>query len=235
MTRVNNKPIGRLSGRDFAVLHHVLRYRLTTIAALCRTVLPGLSANAAGKIVNRLCAAGYLQKYDMVHPGKYYVLGDQGVRLLGAGGHRTVSLGPQSLPTEYAVLAYATLGQHQRRRLTSDEVSLRCPGLKRSLADAPHCEDPTRGVLELVRVDLGGPVDHVVRKCHRDLVRRYRFPHFARLVTQGEFRLAVITTTSAKAAAIRQSLDRRDWPGGLMIHFSVIPELLTIMTSHSNA
>ena len=58
MTRVNYESIRRLSCRDLAILDHVARYRLTTIDVLCRTVQQGLSANAAGKIVNRLCQGG---------------------------------------------------------------------------------------------------------------------------------------------------------------------------------
>lgn len=235
MTSVKYKPFARLSRRDCAVLSHVARNRLTTVEVLSHTVLQGLSSNGAAKILNRLCGAGYLQKYELVHPGKYYVLSDQGARLLGMSSHRTNSLGPQSLPTEYGVLAYANLGRQQRRRLTAGEVLQRCPGLTRSLAEATHCEDLTHGVLELVRVDLGGPADHVGRKCQRDMLRRYRFRSLAELLAQGRFRLVVITATSTKAAAIRRSFDGRDWPGSLLVHFSVIPQLLTLTARQSNA
>ena len=225
----------RLTVRDRQILEHVGRYRLTTADVLRHAVLTGLSRNAVTKIVTRLCDGNYIQKYTLLHPTQYFVLGAVGANVLGLGLHRAAPLGPQSLPMEYAVLLYATLGKHPRTRLTKAEVLSRCPWLGPALADAPHCADEQHGVLELVRVDLGGPADHVARKCVADLTERRRLRDFSPLLAQGRFRLVIITATKEKVTAVRQALDRHDWPDGLLIHFSVISQLLSLSVSRNHA
>ena len=129
MSFLPKKTKPRLRGRHRKVLEHVARYRMTIVEALCRTVLPGLSPNAVSKIVNRLCRSGHLKKYTLLHPVKYFVLDKVGVNLLGAAmrAKGTTPLGPQSLPTEYAILVYATLGKRPRKRQTTAEVLAQCP------------------------------------------------------------------------------------------------------------
>ena len=99
-----------------------------------------------------------------------------------------------------------------------------------ALLAAPHCPNEADGTVELVRVDLGGPPDHVARKCANDLRKRCQFREFSAMVADGTFRLVVITGTSQKSAALRCSLDRHEWPKGLRIHMSVVPELLNLTT-----
>jgi hypothetical protein len=225
----------RLSARDRKILDHVARHRLTTIAVLRRTVLGGLSRNAANKVVNRLCESCYLQKCTLLHPIRYFVLGEAGAKSLGITPHRTISLGPQSLPTEYALLVYTNIGKHSRKRLTKQEVLECCPWLPLSLADAPHCSDESNTTLELLRVDLGGPADHVARRCFADIAARLRLREFVAFLREGRFRVVVLTGTKEKAAAIRQALDRHDWPTGLMFHFTVVSDLLSLTASRNHA
>ena len=224
-----------ITARLRPIIEHVGRYRLTTLEVLGRVVLPGTSRNALSKVVNRLCVAGLLAKFPLIHPTHYFVLGQAAAHILGAGEHRSVPLGPQSLPIEYAVLIYATLGQLPRIRQTNAEILARCPWLPVSFTTAPHCFDDRNQVLELVRVDLGGPADHVARKCAADLICRRRFPEFAPLVAQQRFRLVVITATPEKAAAVQQALDRHDWPVGLLMHLSIVPRLFTLLASAPHA
>ena len=112
----------RLKPRDQQVLQHVARYRLTTSEIVRRAVLIELSHNAVTKLMNRCCESDYLHKYTLVHPTRYYVLGAAGAYLLGLGEHRVVSLGPQALPVDYAIVVYALLGKQPRQRLTRAEI-----------------------------------------------------------------------------------------------------------------
>ncbi len=225
----------RITGRQRSIIEHVGRYRLTTLEVLGRVILPGTSRNALSKIVNRLCLAGLLVKYPLVHPTHYFVLGQAAAHLFGAGEHRAVPLGPQSLPIEYAVLVYATLSQQPRIRQTTAEILARWPWLLVGLTNSPHCFDERNQVLELVRVDLGGPADYVARKCAADVTCRRQFAEFAPLVAQQRFRLVVVTATPEKAVAVQQALDRHDWPVGLLMHLSIVPRLLTLLASHPHA
>ncbi len=216
-------------------MDHVARFRLTTIAALRRTALMGLSRGAVSKVVTRLCHGEYLESYPLSHPARYYVLGSEGIRALGLPGHRSQPLGPQSLPIEFAALAYATLGKRLRQRLRTNEVQTRCPWLPTNCAAAIHCYDEQENILELLRVDLGGPPDHVARKCLADINTRRKYAEFSDLSRRGKFRLVVITSTPAKGTALRQSLDRHDWPVDVPIHFSIISDLLSLTARKHNA
>lgn len=220
--------------RDRLILEHVARYRLTTIKAIQRVVLPGMSRNAIDKITNRLCDAGLLRKHILLYPMKYFVLGEVSVRNMGLGAHRATPLGSQSLPQEFALLAFATLGPQQHLRLNAAEVKKRCPWVPLSLTVPPHCIDQAN-VLELVRVDLGGSADHVARKCAADLTERSRIREFLSVIAAGQFRLVVITSTQGKVEAIQRALNHHLWPSGLLIHFTVVPQLLSLGAKAKNA
>jgi hypothetical protein len=235
MTNNKHKVGRRLSARDRKIIGHVARHRLTTIAVLRRTVLAGLSRNAANKVVSRLCDAGLLLKHTLLYPVRYFVLGEVGTRSLGINSHRAISLGPQSLPTEYALLVYTNVGKQPRRRLTKQEVLDRCPWLPHTLAAAPHCSDEANATLELLRVDLGGPADHVARRCYADIAARLRVRDFMTFVRERRFRIVVLTATKEKVTAIRQALDRHEWPTGLMFHFTVVSDLLSLTASRHHA
>lgn len=224
-----------LTHRDRQVLEHVARYRMATTTTLRQGLFPKLSANAVGKIANRLCRAGFLAKYPLVHPSPYFVLGSRGANVLGLGSHRTTPLGPQALPIDYALLLYCVLGQQHRHRLLSQELLELCPWLPSPLVAVPHCLDPHKQVLELVRVDLGGPADHVARRAVQEIAARRRIPEFFAMLAEGRFRLVVITATKNKSQALRSALQQHDWPAGMQVHFSVVPQLLRfiVRTSHS--
>ena len=234
MNSAEKKPRHNPGDRDRLILEHVTRYRLTTLEVIRRVVLRGITRNAVSKIANRLCDTGMLQKHTLQYPTNYFVLGEHAVRSFGVGIHRARPLGSQSLPQEFALLAFATLGERQHLRLNTAEVKRRCEWMALAHAAAPHCLDEAN-VLELVRVDLGGPADHVARKCAADLTERSRTSEFLSIVAARQFRLVVITSTTGKVAAIQRALNLHPWPSGLLIHFSVVPQLLSLGTSANHA
>jgi hypothetical protein len=54
-------------------------------------------------------------------------------------------------------------------------------------------------------------------------------------VAARRFRLVVVTATKEKAAAIRQALDQHEAPHGLQLHFSILPDLLSLAMRRSDA
>jgi len=225
----------RLSTRDRYILEDVARYRLTTNEVLHTRFFRGQQSNAVTKVTARLCRLDYLRQFPLYHPRTYFTLGAHGAALLGLPENRAVPLGSQSLPTEYAVLAFATLGRTHHVRLTQNELAARYPDLKPGLLEQPHCLDETGTTLELVRVDLGGRPDHVARKCAADIRARATVEPFVRLLRGQQFRLVVVTCTCEKAAAIRGALNSRVWPDGLLIHLAVVPELVHLTRSLHHA
>jgi hypothetical protein len=235
MPNDNKIPDIRLSPRDRQILEHVHRHRLTTVAVLRHRLLGGLSTNAIAKITRRLCRANYLQSFVLCHPTRYFVIGDVGAQVMGVGRHRVEPLGPQSLPQEYGALIYATFSKQSRLRLTKQEIRQHCPWMPRRMFEATFCSNLVSKTLELIRVDLGGPVDHVARKCVADINELRCSPQFQPFLSESQFRLVVITATREKSISLRQALDRHDWPTGLAIHFSILPELLTLSRSSRHA
>jgi hypothetical protein len=210
--------------RDRRILDQAARYRLTTVAVVRATLLPDVQPNAVTKVLARLVRDGCLQSFPLVGSRTYFVLSRSAARLCGVGEDRAAPLGPQALPTEAAVLEYCLSGPRRRHRLTGRELADRLPWLPARLRASPYAVDAD-GSLELIRVDLGGPADHVARKCRVDVVRRLAVPEGERLVQAGRLRLVVLTPTAAKADAIRQSLAARELPDTLAVHLAVVPDL----------
>lgn len=225
------RPIrSRDKNRDRAILEHVARFRIGTAESLNATLLRSQSKNAIRKVLRRLCQEDWLQKLTLQHPRTYVILGDRGIRQLGLGLHRAEPPGPQALPQDYAILSYATLGKAQRMRLTPDEVSSKWPWLPKPLAKAPHCVDGST-TLELIRVDLGGPADHVARKAFQDIQKRNRFREFTDLLKSGLFRLVILTSSAGKSTAIRRACERHEWPDHFALHVVVVPQILAVRSS----
>lgn len=217
--------------RQRRIIEHVLRHRISTNAAIRRHVCPQLTPNAVSKLTAAFCRNGVLACHPLFPPLVYFTLGKQAAAERGLPLRRTLPLGPQALPIEYGVLAYAALGSGNHLRLTSDELQRLLPGVPGSLLDAPYSLDengtPTP-VLELIRVDLGGSADHVARKCAADLRLRKTEPAFGAWIKEARLRLVIVTGAPDKAAAIRTAVNQHLWPDGLPIHFAVVPQLLRL-------
>jgi hypothetical protein len=221
--------------RDRRILEHVARYRLSTNDVLRKLFFSARRPNAVTKVTARLCRAGLLSKFVLYHPRLYFTVGPQATQRLGLPQRRSAPLGPQSLPTEYAVLAYATRSQKVHPRLSAAELRQQYAWLPVALREFPYCldRDMDPPALELVRVDLGGKPDHVARKCHADLQHRRPLPEFERLLHDQRFHLVVVTGTAEKAAAIRTAIETHVWPDGLQIRLVVISDLL-LLTARTN-
>ncbi len=228
--------VRRLSGRDREILEHVVRYRLTTKETLHRLFFNENEPNAAIKVANRLCDEGWLRKFSLLYPRQYLVAGTRTVQSFGLPTARSLPLGPQALPTEYAILHYSAAAENVER-LKRREVSARFDWYRDEWAATAHCvrTTDTADVLELVRVDLGGPADHVARKCVADFATRNQSPVFQHAIENALFRLVVITATADKAAATQLSLHGHLWPDGISFHLAVVPELLPLLPGGCDA
>jgi hypothetical protein len=236
MKHRSKKPTRPIPDRDRMILDHVVRYRLTVNQVLQKLFFPDNDQSAVSKVTGRLCRAERLAKFKLHHPRVYFTLAAAEAQNRGLSNTRAQPLGPQSLPTEYAVLAYATLGSVQHRRLAASELEQSWPWLPPETLDSPHCIDESAGhpVLEMIRVDLGGKPDHVARKCYADIQARRSATPFESFVRQGRFRLVVVAGTREKAAAIQAAIAQHVWPDGLQVHLVVIPELLLLTASSNN-
>ncbi|MCA9078703.1 MAG: hypothetical protein KDA93_27005 [Planctomycetaceae bacterium] len=163
-----------MTNRDQTIIDLTHRYRIGTNAAYQKLAFNGQSLNAVAKVTARLCRQRLLQRYPLIPPEDYFTLGPRSAKQLGLAPRRTEPLGPQALPIDYAVLLYATHGD--RTRLIPEELRQAAMWKPQELTHAPYCKT-AQGILELVRVDLGGrhnmsprrrlPIVHVGWKCLR--------------------------------------------------------------------
>lgn len=211
-----------MTNRDQTIIDLTNRYRIGTNAAYRRLAFDGQSMNAVTKVTARLCRQGLLQRYPLIPPEDYFTLGPRSVRQLGLSQKRTEPLGPQSLPIDYAVLLYATNGD--RTRLVPAELKQAAAWMPKKLTHVPHCKT-SKGILELIRVDLGGSPQHVAKKSAADCSRRMEVPEFQKLVATDRFQLVVLTTTSSKARLIRQAMESMPWTHDIRLHLAMIPRL----------
>jgi hypothetical protein len=191
----------------------------------------GQGPTAAVKVISRLCRVGLLKRIKILRREQCFVLTNRSAKVLGHSIRQRTTPGPQALPIDFAALMYATASP-VRKRLTPQELKSAFPWMTRALASLPHCLDASSSdspCLELLRTDLGGKPDHVARKCETDVRKRCDIAAFQDLLRRNCFRLVVITTTEGKAQLIRDALDGRVWPDGLMIHLAVLPHLSTFL------
>ena len=214
----------QLTPRDRLILDQVARYRLTTNAILHATLFATTRLDAVMKVTSRLVRDGWLEAFPYIGSRSYFVLTRFATRHCGVGEDRALPLGPQALPTEAAVLVYCLSSSRKRQRLTPNELSQQFSTSPRSLLSVPHAMD-SQGIVELIRVDLGAPADHVARKCRVDITRRMAVPDLEATIDTGRLKLVVLTPSSDKAAAIRRSLAAKEFPETLTIHLAVIPDL----------
>lgn len=221
----------RLTTRDREIVEHVVRNRISTNEVIQRQFFDGAHATSVTRATARLCASGWLSAYPLIYPTKYYIPGKLAASAYGLPIGRTYPLGPQSLPTEYALLEYVAANAQHISRLTSDDIQSRLPWYAAEWLLAPHCERSLaeRRTLELVRVDLGGPADHIARKCRRDIGQRHKAVEFAELISRQEFSLVIVTGSTQKAAAIQSALEEHRWPEQLTFRIAVFVSLIPLL------
>jgi len=208
--------------RDQEIIELTDRYRIGTNAAYANYIFRYQSTNAVAKVTARLCRQGWLQRYPLIPPEDYFTLGPTAVQQLGYSARRTEPLGPQSLPIEFAVLLYAMHGD--RCRMTSAEIKEQMPWMTSNLCHGPYCRT-SRGIIELVRVDLGGSPHHVAKKAAIDCSKRLELAEFRQLVECDRFQLVVLTTSFSKSRLIRQAIESMNWTTSVRLHLAMIPLL----------
>lgn len=221
----------RLQDRDFSILEHIMRYRVSTRDILHRLFFSDSEPNAVTKVTSRLVETNYLARYPLVTTQSYYTLGHHGAKVFGLPIKRLGALGPQSLYTQIGILSYCHLPNASRQRLRVAELQENHPGLLAKGVDASqYSVDSTNtpSTLFYVRVDGGGPADHVIRKLREDLKLREQIPLCHALIQQKRFGIAVVTYTDAKKNQIQQRLEAEEWP--CVIQLLVCPILLQLQS-----
>jgi hypothetical protein len=223
----------RLTDRDYEVLQHLLRYRITTREVLQKLFFPGSELNAATKVTSRLVEHGYLNRYELYKPRSYFTLGPRAARLLGISANKTEGLGPTILAREYAVFAFCCCSEPPRQRLTVSEIRLRHSQYLQRKIDCSHYyldNDGETTRLAYIHVDRGHGMDYIVRTCRDQLQARYAHRPYADLIDNDRFMIAIITALQEKVSLIEEALSRHDWP--IRFRVEVVPDLIYLISSY---
>lgn len=210
--------------RDRRIIDSVVRYRLTLNRILGVSLMQNRSLNAVSKVTARMTAAKLLNRHPLVPPEHYFTLGPRAASDLGLPLRLCEPLGPQALPTDFAVMMFAHQAETRRRKLTDGELSECVPWLPDELRKSDYCLTQN-GSLCLMRVDLGGSPRHVAKKVQRAVGKRLELPEFAELATANRFEVCVLTTTREKAKAISKQIEHLGGLESVRLHLAVIPRL----------
>ena len=222
----------RLMDRDYDIFEHVMRYRLTTREVLQRLFFPDSELNAVTKVTSRLVEHGFLNRYELYPNRSYFTLGPKSASFLGISRKKTKEIAGYAKAQEFGILSFCCLAEKLRERLTVRELSERFPdllhgGLDNSRYYLDHDGQTTR--LAYIRVDGGGSIDHILRKCRDDIAARLRLEPFEHLMNHQRFALAIVTAREEKAEKIRHAVSlRSDWP--VVFYVEAVPELVELVT-----
>ena len=230
MSITTNKLPG-LNATERRIVEQVIRDHLATNDSIHRRFFAACHRSTVTRTTSRLCNAGWLAEALLNYPRKYFLPGPQAVSAYGIPQQRQNPLGPQSLPTEYALLEYTGANSADVARLTTEDLQLRYPWYRKENLTAPHClrVSNEQQMLELIRVDLGGPADLVARKCRDGVQSRKNATEFEKLMLSRGFSIVIITATSSKAKAIEAALTHHIWPDGLVFRINAFPSLISLL------
>ena len=222
----------RLVDRDYEILDHLARYRMTTRDVLHRLFFDDSEVNAVTKVTSRLTEHGFLNKYEWAPNRNYFVIGQESARIIGVSPKKCKPLGPQALPKEFATLMFCCLSDVARERLKVSDLQKQFPDLlARKIDNSHYYLDRTEdGAVRLafIRVDQGGTADHIARRCEKDINDRSNMASFRELVQTDRFMITVITASDNKAGIIRETIKRRRWP--VRFRVAVVKDLALLIT-----
>jgi hypothetical protein len=191
--------------------------------------------NAVTKVTSRLADYKFLNGYDFHSGKKYFVFGPAGAKLFGISPKKCGSIGPQALAQKYGALQFCCVGEVPREKLLVHELAAHLPSIKGKHLRASSFYIDTQGerpCLAQMRVDLGGPADHIVRKCRADLEQQIVLPQISELVKLDQFMMAIITTSKQKKDDIEDALLRHSWP--VTFRVEAVPDLAALLASQQH-
>ena len=221
-----------------AVLDHLVRYRMTTLAAL--QAVPAFrrwSKRRLRKLLERLCDGGLLAEAPLYRGRDYYHLTRAGADRYECQYDRVaIKCGPLSETAKvrnYAKLLYCSAAGSYRKRLTVAELREHLPQVfAESVSDNYYYEDSaTAPRLGFMRVDTGGSArwDRIVTRSCRDLQSFAAHTGLRPFLDEGFFELVVITAFEQKAVRISQQLEAMEDPLSGLVHVCAIPELVNLI------
>ncbi|MDZ4686581.1 MAG: hypothetical protein SH850_16040 [Planctomycetaceae bacterium] len=225
MLRPRRNP--RLQERDYEILEHVRRYRLTTPEVLHQLFFDDSDRNAVTKVTSRLCLHEFLKSHPLYAGYSYYSLGRRGAKVVGLSPIKAGPLGPQAKYREYGTLAFCCRQPVRRERLLASEFLKRHPDCSSGRHEAGHYYDDhheSHVRLGFIWVEGAGDVNHVIHKVRHEIIdERRSIPSLRMMIDEGRFVVAIVTLHEEKKTEIINALKQRQGPVSFRV--VVVPEL----------
>ena len=210
-----------------------MTYRVTTREVLHRQFFSDSEVNAVSKVTTRLIENGHLAKHEFLANSVYFTLGLRGAKRFNAPARCTLPLGTQSLYTQFGILGYCFGEKPQRTRLRVAKLLEKHPALlKKGVDPSQYVVDAstTPSLLSFVRVDGGGPNDHVLRKIDADIKCRLEIPLCASLMQTGRFQIACVTFTEEKQKELERKIPGQKFPCAVTVEVvPILRDLLAVL------
>jgi hypothetical protein len=220
----------KLTGRDYEIFQHLLRYKVATREMFHRALFAKVSPNAVTKVVTRLVANDWLTRHPFLAASCYFTLTEKAARLFGIPQAAIEQpLPAPQMVVRYAIASYCCLGEKPRQLLTAEEIEQSYPEFlfdqldsDRYYLDSGHRPE----LLGQIAVDVGAAPPMLLESCQKDLAARAKRAAVRKRIQAGRYRLTILAPVSEKASLFRSGLKRLSWPEGLRTEVVVIPNLL---------
>lgn len=222
-----------LSDRDWRIVQHVYRYRVSTEPVIGRLYLPELTLSAARNVVRRLAREGWLHKWNMSTHTRYLTLDSRGYAACGLPNKSPSCFSEQTLPTLFAVLYFCI--HHGFERLTPEELRAIDPEFDTPAgwAHAYFVHQVAHGLaMSCCLVDHRVSPRRLVTRARGIIADRYKLPQFRSLIHAKRFSITILTAYAGSVAAIEQEIARRH-RGLAAIQVQVVPELAALQATVS--
>ncbi|HEY4311882.1 MAG TPA: hypothetical protein VGN12_20710 [Pirellulales bacterium] len=226
----------RLQERDYDLLDHVMRYRVTTPQILHQLFFADCDRNAVTKVTSRLCDHDFLESHPLYGSNSYFTLGKAGARLFGLAARRLGALGPIALYRDFGVLMFCARTGARREKLRVSEIAKRFPQILVRGVDSSHYYlDSENDTVRLghIWVEGGGTTEHIVRSVKQDIIEpRRSVPALLDYIDKGRFVVAVVTMTAEKRDQIAGALNTL--PTSVLFRVEHVPELIQLLPGARN-
>lgn len=227
---------GKLGDRDFDILEHIARYRMTTAEVLLRLFFEDSKINAVYKVMSKLRSRGFVAAEDFFDGGVYYRLAKNGLIASGISVKRDKHLGSQALAEHYAKLLFCCDPEQPRTLLQVSEIQKRFPyllaaGMLNRSYYIDHEMAVGKEVIGFIRPDFGGTLPRLVDGLLKPYQQRCSDANWQRVINAGLFGIRVVTFSDERAIAIQGKFTNRSVP--FHIRISAYRELMPLLTGEA--
>lgn len=208
-------PIGmglmELTERDYEILRHVARYRLTTTDALRRLFFADAKPGGEKNVLRRL-VGDYLATQALYGKRVYYQLTPLAAKTLGEPEEITTPFGPQALVRLYGVMAFCCLGKNTKQVFTKTEFIKAFSGFS-DLLDLGQTHyyldyDGRTTRFGQILVEQGGESQRIINKCRKIVERSREIPQLQEIIADDLFVIAIVLAEDSKRQMLMTQLQK---------------------------